>query len=419
MAKRLKTTFFVCPYLLDFEPSELTGPLAQFQAAVASKQDTLELLRDVDNAMEKQLSEDQLVETFEEWWPKLEADLANIPGPHEEKMVKMAKEFKAYEIVEGKEIDLPLLPEPVYTYTDAERNIDYGTVFAFALGWNPEVLITFEKYPKGISCELVRIGGAEEMHVLWKGQEIWKSDLGGEKAPEVSRSYINFWYDDLEEGKLKEYMQNLGEISIGPQTILLDAEPSHIDRIEDKLVIKPDFLDWEAFSMLFWVQITQDFINTKENRYLFLYTTDPKDKAKKEESYPNGLYFGMRFSQWELAIKGPDPQHEMLITFPKSEVGDGWNMFLVRCDKASSKIGLDIVNIDPEKKFEPREGTIEPDGWPQNVHRHFFELGGWADIYPRGISSLKFYRFRLYEGMLSDDEVGHIFRTERNLVQGF
>lgn len=117
-------------------------------------------------------------------------------------MTKMATEFKAYEIAGGKEIDLPLLPQPIYTYTDAEGKFDYGIVFAFALGQNPEVFITFEKYPEGISCELTRIGGAEEMHVLWREREIWWSDLGGEKASEFLRSYINFSYADLEDGKL-------------------------------------------------------------------------------------------------------------------------------------------------------------------------------------------------------------------------
>lgn len=123
-------------------------------------------------------------------------------------MTKIATEFKAYEVVEGKRRELPLLPAPIYTYTDAEGNFNYGTIFAFALGQNPEVFITFEKYPEGISCELARIGGAEEMHVLWNGRHIWWSDLVGGRAPEFFRSYINFSYADLEDGKLYTEPEN-------------------------------------------------------------------------------------------------------------------------------------------------------------------------------------------------------------------
>jgi len=48
---------------------------------------------------------------------------------------------------------------------DAERDIDYGAVFAFALGQNPEVLITFEKYPESISCELGTSDFSEHLRV--------------------------------------------------------------------------------------------------------------------------------------------------------------------------------------------------------------------------------------------------------------
>lgn len=329
-------------------------------------------------------------------------------------MTRLAKEFNAYEIVEGKKTDLPLLPEPIYTYTDAERDIDYGTVFAFALGKNPEVLISFEKYPESISCELARIGGAEEMHVLWNGRHIWWSDLVGGEAPEFFRSYTNFSYTDLEHGKL---------FAPEPQTMKIVEKPLLIDTLDTRVKIEPDFLDWEAFSMLFWVRITQNFIDTQTNRYLFSYTTDTTDTQDKEH-YPDGFYFGIRESDrgydWEFAVKGPDPQNETLINFPPSEVSEGWSLFSIRWNGSSREIKLDITHTDSNIRFESKEKSIAINSWPKNVEGHFFVLGDWIQPDPNGISGislLEFYKFNLFKKLLSDSEVRFIFGTQRASVQ--
>ncbi len=196
---------FVCTYLLDLEPDELIDPLAQFQATVAKKPDTLKLLRTINDELKAgKLPKDRLDKTFERWWPELEKSLDNIPKSHVGNMREKAQEFAAYEIeqTDFKRLDLRFLSNPIHVYEDTDREIEFGAVFAFALGNNPEVLITLEKYPESISCELVRIGGAE-MHVLWKDREIWISDHGGEKSRENPlRSYISFKYDELETGKL-------------------------------------------------------------------------------------------------------------------------------------------------------------------------------------------------------------------------
>ncbi len=348
------------------------------------------------------LDKDKLNEAFKRWWPDLEEALDKIPRPHQEEIKEMVKGFKAYEVVEGKEIDLPLLPEPIYTYTDAERDIDYGTVFAFGLGKNPEVLITFEKYPVGISCELARIGGAEDMHVLWRGQEIWWSDLVDGQAPEFFRSYINFRYTDLKE----------------PQTIEIDDKPSLIDASAARIQIEPDFLDWETFSMLFWVRVTQDFIDTKRNRYIFSYTTDTDTQDK--EHYANGFYFGIRGSNWEFAIKGSDPQNKTLINFPPSEVSEGWNLFSIRWNESSREIKLDITHADSNTRLVSKEKCVAIDSWPNNVKGCLFALGDWTLPDPNGISGislLEFYKFRLFKDSLLDSEVRFIFGAERASVQ--
>jgi len=119
-----------------------------------------------------------------------------------EAMKEKAREFTAYEIehATGNRTDLTLLREPIYVYTDEDRNIEFGAMFAFALSRNPEVLLTFEcvRGKTSFSCELVRVGG-EEMHVIWKGREVWKSESGaGQPRKKILTSYISFLYSDLE-----------------------------------------------------------------------------------------------------------------------------------------------------------------------------------------------------------------------------
>jgi len=312
--------------------------------------------------------------------------------------------------VDGETINLNPLPETIHSYIDTERKIEQGTIFAFALGKNPEVLITFEKYPEGISCELLRIGGGE-MHVSWQGKEIWQSGPGGGKPDEnISSSYVSFKYNDLVEGKPLNYFR-----MIKPQIILLDTKPLLIDGVGDVIKIKPDFLEWEDFSILFWAQITKDFINTQYNRYLFSYTTDSGDENK----YPNGFYFGIRLPNWNLTIKGSNPDNETNIEFPISEVNEGWNLFSIILRKTCNNIKLDAKNINSESKFEAKEEIIVPDSLPNIVSGCPFSLGDWAKHHNNVISSINFYKFRIYKDMLSNEEVDYIFRSEKDSVQSF
>jgi hypothetical protein len=79
LAKSIDDTF-VCPYLIDLEPSELlAGPLVQFQAKRAKEQDTLDLVRTINRAQNDALPVEQLERTFAKWWPDLEGELASLP----------------------------------------------------------------------------------------------------------------------------------------------------------------------------------------------------------------------------------------------------------------------------------------------------------------------------------------------------
>jgi TIR domain len=84
LSKTLERTA-VCPYLLGLRPSDLRGPLVQFQAAEANREDTRRLLATINAALGKNaLSERSLDRAFATWWPQLEKALATLPPsrPH-------------------------------------------------------------------------------------------------------------------------------------------------------------------------------------------------------------------------------------------------------------------------------------------------------------------------------------------------
>jgi DNA-binding XRE family transcriptional regulator len=69
----------VIPYLLGFEPRELQGPLAQFQAVRADETGTLRLVSAINTAGGSTfLSPEVLGEAFQVWWPQLAQEIAEL-----------------------------------------------------------------------------------------------------------------------------------------------------------------------------------------------------------------------------------------------------------------------------------------------------------------------------------------------------
>ena len=75
----------VIPYLLGITPTEVVGPLVQFQAAVAQRSDTFKVVSTINQTLgEMALSESRLERSFNAWWPELEQMLAAIPPANPE-----------------------------------------------------------------------------------------------------------------------------------------------------------------------------------------------------------------------------------------------------------------------------------------------------------------------------------------------
>jgi hypothetical protein len=90
----------VCPILFHLDPSSLKGPLSQFQATQVSKDDILKLLKTLNkNLKDDKLSEKQLEETFELWWPKLKSEIDNIPSADQKAVTMRSTEDILLEIL--------------------------------------------------------------------------------------------------------------------------------------------------------------------------------------------------------------------------------------------------------------------------------------------------------------------------------
>ncbi len=78
LSKTIESTY-VCPYLLELKPTDIQGPLAQFQAAKADPTDTLDLVKSINAAQgETALPAKSIEAGFNKWWPELDKELREI-----------------------------------------------------------------------------------------------------------------------------------------------------------------------------------------------------------------------------------------------------------------------------------------------------------------------------------------------------
>jgi hypothetical protein len=70
----------VCPYLIGVPPSDVQGPLKEFQAKACDRQGTLELAQALNESMRKPLSAGALAMRVEKAWPMLAAAIEAAPA---------------------------------------------------------------------------------------------------------------------------------------------------------------------------------------------------------------------------------------------------------------------------------------------------------------------------------------------------
>jgi hypothetical protein len=100
LSKHLGDDGRVIPYLLDFRSAnELKGPLSQFNVALADADGTWQLVKTLNAHSEFPQTEQDLRQTFDVWWPKLEQSLAAVRGSVTQSSARRSSDDKIDEIL--------------------------------------------------------------------------------------------------------------------------------------------------------------------------------------------------------------------------------------------------------------------------------------------------------------------------------
>jgi TIR domain len=79
LSKTLADTY-VCTLLIDMKPTDVKGPLAQFQATTTSEADMLQLVKTLNSKLgESGVPSAQLEKAFKLMWPELRTQIVNLP----------------------------------------------------------------------------------------------------------------------------------------------------------------------------------------------------------------------------------------------------------------------------------------------------------------------------------------------------
>ena len=83
LSKTIEKTY-VCTYLLDLKPTDIDGPLSQFNHTKADKDDTRKLILTMNAALDAHVLQENIVnDAFDVWWPRLEEQLNHLPAVDE------------------------------------------------------------------------------------------------------------------------------------------------------------------------------------------------------------------------------------------------------------------------------------------------------------------------------------------------
>ena len=190
----------------------------------------------------------------------------------------------------------------------------------------------------------------------------------------------------------------------------LQDRPEIIDAPKNKVQIPADFLEKDSFTLLFWAEITEEFLDSSTNRYLFAYTTDPNRQSGKTLEYPNAFFLGILGGtlKWRFVIKGPNPANGTTVMMSTSKALHGWKLFAVTWSSSRNKLSF---TVDAGQVFKD-ERTLPKESFPVNMDGHFFHLGGWLNTWHGGMALLKFYNFRVFERNLTHNEIRDVYDRE-------
>ncbi len=164
LSKTLEMTY-VCPYLIQVEPSGIKGPLVQFQTTKSNKNDTRKLMSTINQALkEGALPEGRLNEAFEKWWPELEQYLEKISDTQ----VKRKPQRDQREILE-EILELTREQTRIIKSYDSEKSLlnnynkNFPREYHMASDELGKALVTFDKVIKLAKREKKELASEEEL----------------------------------------------------------------------------------------------------------------------------------------------------------------------------------------------------------------------------------------------------------------
>jgi hypothetical protein len=120
-------------------------------------------------------------------------------------MKQLAKEFAgSKKTAAGTEVELRLLPQPVYRYAAPKQGVVQGALFAFVQGTDPEIWLLIEargKVAAGAAWQYAatRMISAEEVRLRHGDKQVWAAEIipWREIFVEHERAYTTFRFKEV------------------------------------------------------------------------------------------------------------------------------------------------------------------------------------------------------------------------------
>ena len=203
----------VCPYLFRIEPSDLQGPLVQFQTSKAEKEDTKKLVQTINRAQgAAALPNDIVDDAFEVWWPRLDECLKNIPDTQQEQNPKRDEREILEEMLElvRAQSRKALEPDKDITYKLIRTEINDFKSYIMSTMVNKDAALQLEenRLQQDIDqCEISMVSIQLNMMTMAIGNK-----LKGSEEIEELLTYTKSKLDDLESRATTIKQDSLAEI---------------------------------------------------------------------------------------------------------------------------------------------------------------------------------------------------------------
>lgn len=203
---------YVSPFLFDIKRSEVDGPILQFQSTIFEEDDVKKLVKTLNKACgEENLKEDQLVKTFNVWYPTLEEELKQLITDKRELETDDNHEIQSpgtqeilEEILELSRINQKLLRNPetnlarikeeiqysMHKYNDILMSFKAGNTIESRFRIYPEIVEDISTFTEGVSKSDVLLGIMLAL-TFYRDRVPWIYDIGMEMVRTLNSKRIS------------------------------------------------------------------------------------------------------------------------------------------------------------------------------------------------------------------------------------